>query len=235
MAKTTLNSGDRAGLLRSCFQYQELAVGRGDNDTRCFILPARIRRIWYAEFVMIEFSQPAQCLFCPQRRKIALLMKLVLAGSVAVIMALLLFQPGNDRVSAPRGASVSRNAAPGTDGGVEVLAEGRPVTERLIADDAVSKRSAEIRVHARERFDAVQAQIRPLLDEKIVPLERAQKLLDQRHNEVLKTKVLVLGEGLFSGSVAAEAEGKQVLETLDKELRVLSEQRKLLADLKVAH
>src|SRR5262245_39031322 len=190
---------------------------------------------------MIEFSQPAQCLFCPQRRKIALLMKLVLAGSVAVIMALLLFQPGSDRISAPRGPSVSRDVAPGTDGGVQVLAEGHRViaeghrvTERLIADDAVSKRSSEIRVHARERFDAVQAQIRPLLDEKILPLERAQKVLAQRHNEVLRTKVLVLGEGLFSGSAAAEAEGKQVLETLDKELRVLSEQKKLLTDLKVA-
>ena len=184
---------------------------------------------------MIELSQPAQCLFCPQRRKIALLMKLVLAGSVAVIMTLLLFQPGNNRVSAPRGPSVAREVASGNSGGTQVLAEGHRVTELVIADDAVSKRSAEIRAQARERFDAVQAQIRPLLDEKIVPLETAQKLLDQRHNEVVRTKVLVLGEGLFSGSAAAEVQGKQVLEALDKELGVLSEQKKLLANLKDAH
>jgi hypothetical protein len=48
----------------------------------------------------------------------------------------------------------------------------------------------------------------------------------------LKSKVLTLGEGLFSGSVAAEAERKVVVEALDRELSVLAEQRKLLGELK---
>ena len=63
-------------------------------------------------------------------------------------------------------------------------------------------------------------------------MAKAQKLLDERRNEVLKAKVLTLGEGLFSGSVAAEAERKVVLEALDRELSVLAEQKKLLAELK---
>jgi hypothetical protein len=48
---------------------------------------------------MIELSQAAQCLFCPQRRKIALLLKLVMAGSAAIITAIILFQPGASRLS----------------------------------------------------------------------------------------------------------------------------------------
>jgi hypothetical protein len=111
------------------------------------------------------------------------------------------------------------------------MAEGR-TAERLAASDAVSKRSAQIRAEAQERFQAVQAQIRPLLSEGTAPVARAQGLLDERRKEVLKTKVLVLGEGLFSESGAAEAERKQVLEALDKELSVLAEQKVLLTELK---
>jgi hypothetical protein len=116
---------------------------------------------------------------------------------------------------------------------VQVRAEGRPV-ERTGASEVVSKRSAEIRAEAQERFQEVQAQIRPLLSEKVPPVAKAQKLLDERRGEVLKTKVLTLGEGLFSGSGAAEAERKLVLEALDRELSVLSEQKKLLSELKAA-
>ena len=175
---------------------------------------------------MIEFSQPAQCLFCPQRRKIALLLKLVMAASAAIITAIILFQPGTKRPSAtpsPQNVGASRS--------VQAMAEGRTV-ERVAASDAVLKRSAEIRAKAQERFEEVQAQLRPLMDQEVPLLAKAQKLLDERRSEVLKAKVLTLGEGLFSGSGAAEAEGKLVLEALDKELSVLAEQRKLLGELK---
>ncbi len=40
---------------------------------------------------MIELSQPAQCLFCPQRRRVALIKKIVLAVSAALIAGVLLF------------------------------------------------------------------------------------------------------------------------------------------------
>ena len=46
--------------------------------------------------------------------------------------------------------------------------------------------------------------------------------------------MLTLGEGLFAGSPEGEAERKAVLETLEKELSVLVEQKKLLAELKGA-
>ena len=177
---------------------------------------------------MIEFSQPAQCLFCPQRRKIALLLKLVMAGSAALITAIILFQPGTRQVATPRitPSQGVRTSSPSA----QVMPEGR-TAESSGASEAVSKRSAEIRVQAKERFEEVQAQIRPLLSEEVPLLAKAQKLLDERRNELLKVKVLTLGEGLFSGSEAAEAERKLVLEALDRELSVLAEQRKLLAEL----
>lgn len=180
---------------------------------------------------MIELSQPAQCLFCPQRRKIALLLKLVLAGSAAIITAIILFQPRDKRTATPGSTPSVQGVAPASNGGVQVFAEGRPVA-RAGPSDAVSKRSAEIRAQAQERFQEVQAQIRPLLSEGIPQLATARKLLDDRRKEVLKTKVLTLGEGLFSGSGAAEAERKSVLEALDKELSVLAEQKTLLNELK---
>jgi hypothetical protein len=176
---------------------------------------------------MIEFSQPAQCLFCPQRRKIALLLKLVMAASAAIITAMILFQPGSRRPSAA--PSPQNVGAPSRS--VQVMAEGR-TAERLVASEAVSKRSAEIRAEAQERFQAVQAQIRPLLSEGTAQVAKAQGLFEERRKEVLKTKVLILGEGLFSESGAAEAERKLVLEALDKELSVLAEQTELLAELK---
>jgi hypothetical protein len=180
---------------------------------------------------MIELSQPAQCLFCPQRRKIALLLKLVMAGSAAIITAIILFQPGGKQVATPRATPSFQGIAPTSNAGVQVLVEGRPV-ERTGANDLVSKRSDEIRAQVHERFQEVQAQLRPLLSEETPPVAKAQKLLDERRREVLKTKVLTLGEGMFSGSGAAEAERKLVLEALDKELSVLAEQKKLLAELK---
>ena len=179
---------------------------------------------------MIEFSQPAQCLFCPQRRKIALLLKLVMAGSAAVITAIILFQPGPRQAATPRITPASQTVG-ASNPSVQVIPEGRAV-ERTGASDAVSKRSAEIRAKAQEHFEEVQAKIRPLLSEEMPLLDKAQKLLDERRREVLKTKVLSLGEGLFSGSMAAEAERKVVVEALDRELSVLAEQRKLLGELK---
>jgi hypothetical protein len=205
-------------------------IGRPGNGNERLKLAAGRHGICYAEAIMIEFSQPAQCLFCPQRRKIALLLKLVMAGSAAIITAIILFQPGAKRAAPPRGTPSSQSIGNGNRS-VQVVPEGR-TTERTGASDAASKRSAEIRAEAKERFEEVQSQIRPLLSERVPPLATAQKLLDKRRREVFKTKVLTLGEGLFSGSVAAEAERKVVVEALDRELSVLAEQRKLLRELK---
>ncbi|MCI0418589.1 MAG: hypothetical protein L0312_05095 [Acidobacteria bacterium] len=182
--------------------------------------------------MMIELSQPAQCLFCPQRRKIALLLKLVMAASTAIIMALILFQPGTRRVVAPTDTSSGPDTVPASNVGSQILAKGRPGRERNAAREAVSERGAEIRAQAHQRFQVVQAQLRPLLSEDTLQLARAQKLLEERRREILKTKLLTLGEDLFAGSGQAEGERKQVLDALEKELNVLAEQRKLLSELK---
>lgn len=176
---------------------------------------------------MIELSQPAQCLFCPQRRKIALLLKLVMAVSAAIITAMILFQPGSSKTGPSRVAPSFQGNASGT--AVRVVAEARTV-ER--PSDAVLNRSAEIRAQVHEGFIEVQSRLRPLLSEQPASFAEAQKILDERHREVLKTKVLALGDGVFSDSGAAEAERKLVLEMLDKEISVLAEQKKLLSELK---
>ena len=187
------------------------------------------RRICYAHTIMIELSQPAQCLFCPQRRKIALLMKLMMAGSAAIITALLLFQPGSQRIATPRTAASPLGTV--IEPAVRAATDERNF-KRAAASDAVWKRSAEILGQAHERFQDVQAKMRPLLSGEISVVSGAQKLLSERQREILKTKVLTLGEGLFSESEAAEGERKRVLDALDKELALLAEQQKLLAQLK---
>ena len=90
----------------------------------------------------------------------------------------------------------------------------------------------QIREEAQARFKEVQSQIRPLLREEFPPFAKAQKLLSELGREILKVKVVTLGEELFSGSGAAEAERKIVLEALDGEMSVLVEQKALLAELK---
>jgi hypothetical protein len=180
---------------------------------------------------MIEFSQPAQCLFCPQRRKIALMMKLVLAASAAIITGIILFRPGSKQAVTPRNSPSFQKIAPSNHLEIQGRSEGRPVGRPQVSD-AVAKRSTEILAQNQERFQDVQTQLPPLLSEPIPQLAKAQKLLDERRREVLKAKVLTLGEGLFSESGAAEGERKRVLEALDKELDVLAEQKKLLQELK---
>lgn len=180
---------------------------------------------------MIEFSQPAQCLFCPQRRKIALLMKLVLAASAAIITGIVLFQPGSKEAVTPRDTPPPHSIAPSNNPGLHGSSEGRPPARSRLSE-TVSKRSAEILAQNHEGFQKVQAQVQSLLREEMPLVAKAQKFLDERRREVLKAKVLTLGEGLFSESGAAEAERKLVLEALDKELDVLAEQKKLLSELK---
>ncbi len=179
---------------------------------------------------MIEFNQAAQCLFCPQRRKIALLLKVVMAASAAIIMGLFLFLPRPGRVATPSNSgnldAVSLAAARtqslrDTTGG---LLEGP-------AQDAVSKRSLEIREQAQKRFQEVQVLLRPLLIESPTRLAEARELLEGLRKQLLTTKLLVLGDDLFSGSSRAEAHKLLTLEALEKELGVLSEQAKLLSQL----
>lgn len=158
-------------------------------------------------------------------------MKLVLAASAAIITGILLFQPRSKQAVTPRVTPPFQNVPSSSTPEFQGSSEGRPVGRSRVSD-AVSKRSAEILAQNQERFQELQAQVRPLLSEEIPSVAKAQKLLNERRKEILKAKVLTLGEGLFSESGAAEAERKLVLEGLDKELAVLAEQKKLLSELK---
>ncbi|MBM3802684.1 MAG: hypothetical protein FJW26_10300 [Acidimicrobiia bacterium] len=178
---------------------------------------------------MIELNQAAQCLFCPQRRKIALLLKLVMAGSAAIIVGIILFRPGSGPPAASPNARPQRIAVLQNGANAMHSAEQRP--QRTAAQEAIAKKSAEVLKQARDRFQEVQSKIRPLLSEASPALARAQKLLDERRKEILKTKLLVLGEEVLSAPGEAEPEKKALLAALDKELGVLAEQKGLLAEL----
>lgn len=171
---------------------------------------------------MIELSQAAQCLFCPQRRKIALLLKVMMAASAAIIMGLILFLPQARRAPAPQTS--------GPTGGLSLAATAATPVEG-VAQDAASRKSAEIREQAQKRFQEVQILLRPLLTASPARLTEAREILERRRKEVLTAKLLVLGEDLFSGSSRAEAHKLVALEALEKELGVLSEQAKLLNQL----
>ena len=163
---------------------------------------------------MIELSQSAQCLFCPQRRKLALLLKVALSGSAAIIMTLILFLPRTANIQPRQSLSES------------VVAD--PLESVNIPDDAMTQKSDEIRAQARKRHLEVQSQLKSLLVKSPLGLDEAKKLLEARQKEVLLTKVLVLGEPLFEGSGRAEGKRKIVLDSLEKEGKELAEQIELL-------
>jgi hypothetical protein len=195
---------------------------------RLSILLIHIREFCYAG-TMIELNQSAQCLFCPQRRKIALLFKLALAGGAAVITGLILFLPRANPAQVKRSAlspSLSSRAS------LQASTELASIDISATPEDAISIRSQELRRQAQERFLAVQAQLRSLLGDKPQELTEAQKLIDSRRKEVLMAKLLLLGDPLFIGSSRAEAHRKLVQDAMEKELDALHEQSKLLSQLK---
>ena len=173
---------------------------------------------------MIELSQPAQCLFCPQRRRIALIMKIALAVSAALIVGVLLFLRAWQRESraspavagtGQRAASVVPNqpAAPLADSGEPGLltAQGRERLQRL-----------------RRQGNEVQAKLNGFLKNGLPDLDRSRRLLRGRLRELLLQKVLLLGEYAGNPREARAAERKQVLSAVDRELELLEEQLALL-------
>jgi hypothetical protein len=176
---------------------------------------------------MIEFSQPIQCLFCPQRRKIALIMKILLALSAAIITGLLLFPPGlRPSQSHPAHLVKSNNSydpLPVVDSAHESLQNMNRSAGQA------PKVSNEIWIRAQKRSQEVQAQLKSMLDSEPLHLMEARKLLRARQRELLFDKILVLGEESSAGTAAAEAEKKPVFRALDNELNLLSAQLELLA------
>jgi hypothetical protein len=176
---------------------------------------------------MIEFSQPIQCLFCPQRRKIALIMKILLALSTAIITGLLLFPPGlkpsqSHPARLPK-SNDSYNALPVVDSAHE------PLQTVNSSAGQVSEVSKEIWIRAQKRSQEVQAQLKSMLDSEPQHLMEARKLLRARQRELLLDKTLVLGKELFAGTATVETGEKTVVQALDKELSVVSTQLDLLA------
>src|SRR4030095_6587305 len=172
---------------------------------------------------MIEFNQAAQCLFCPQRRKIALLLKLMMCASAAIIVGLFLFLPRNVSAPHPRSNEGLDSVSLAATTAMDKRGEGAGTVTNSAVQEAVFKRSAEIRADARKRFQDVQLRLRPLLSGTPMQLAEAAQLLDNQRRDLLAAKVLVLGEELFSSSSHTEAQRTSVLEELDKDLNVLAE------------
>ena len=172
---------------------------------------------------MIELNQSAQCLFCPQRRKIALLMKLILAGSVAIIMTLILFLPGVKQPQVPRASE--RNQSLG------VLKNEGAISEQPSSESPVSKKSAELKAKTKQRAQEIQEELRAILSGNPAKLEEAGKRIRLRRREVILEKILLLGEEDSSEDRRSKADAKLILDALDNELKTLSEQEQLLNSL----
>ena len=173
---------------------------------------------------MIELSQPAQCLFCPQRRRIALIMKIALAFSAALIVGVLLFLRAWQRESraspsavrtSERAASMvpNQSAASLADAGDPGLltAQGRDRLQLL-----------------RRQGSEVQTKLNGFLENGLPDLDRSRRLLRGRLKELLLQKVLLLGEYAGNPGETRGAERRQILSAVDRELALLEEQLALL-------
>ena len=174
---------------------------------------------------MIELSQSAQCLFCPQRRRIALIMKIALAVSAALIVGVLLFLRAWQRESraAP---SVVRTA----EMGASPVSNGPAATP--LADTGkpglLTTQGRERLQRLRRQGNAVQAELNTFLKNGSPDVGRSRRLLGGRLKELLLQKVLLLGEYAGDLREVRAAERKQVLSALDRELGLIEEQLALL-------
>ena len=173
---------------------------------------------------MIELSQPAQCLFCPQRRRIALIMKIVLAVSAALIVGILLFLRAWQRESSasPAVARTAERAASmvPNQSGASLADTGGP---GLLTDQGRERLQRQ-----RRQGNEVQAKLNGLLKNGSPNLDGSRRLLRGRLKELLMQKVLLLGEYAGNPREARAAERKQVLSAVDRELELLEEQLALL-------
>ena len=101
----------------------------------------------------------------------------------------------------------------------------------MLQNDPATAKSKQIRSQVRKRFQEVQEKMRSDLSSKPVALADLEKMMEALRKEILTTKFLVLGEEMFEGSSPGEAKRKALLDYLDEELKVLSEQKALLKEL----
>ncbi len=179
------------------------------------------------EVGMIELSQPLQCLLCPQRKKIALMFKILLAASTAIIVGLLLFlprsSPGQRQPVVPNSQLLNAaqiSVSSGESGDKNDLEAGNSKIDQQLEQ--------QIRLKAEQEYQDLQAQLSSMLDSEPVRLSEAQKLLQARRRRVLLEKTLLLGKASF-GKLPQAPENKLRLQLLDKELKLISQQLDLLA------
>ena len=173
---------------------------------------------------MIELSQPAQCLFCPQRRRIALIMKIALAVSAALIVGVLLFLRAWQRESRASPAGVrtgERAASMAPNPSAASLADaGEP--------GLLTTQGRERLQLLRRQGNEVQAKLNEFLKSGLPDLDRSRRLLSGRLKELLLQKVLLLGEYAGNPGEARVAERRRILSAVDRELELLEEQLALL-------
>ena len=177
---------------------------------------------------MIELSQPLQCLLCPQRKKIAMMFKILLAASTAIIVGLLLFLPrsspaqhqplvpNNQVINAVHGSGLSNESGDKND-----LESGNSKIDEQLEE--------QIRLKAEQEFQEFQSQLSSILDSEPVRFSGAEKLLQTRRRRVLLEKTLLLGKESLGGKLPRAPENKLRLRLLDKELKLISQQLDLLA------
>jgi hypothetical protein len=175
---------------------------------------------------MIELGQPFQCLFCPQRKKLALMLKILLAFSTAAILGLILFPS--------RSQPVAARQDPGDKGASQLNETTHPDKSRDPGEISEAKvdlllgKSPEFQGEGQKRFQEVQAQLKAILNSKPINLIEARKLLRSRQREVLLAKIVKIGDESHVGKSGGAAERKLLMQSMDKELEILTNQLELL-------
>src|SRR5437867_4246105 len=160
---------------------------------------------------MIELGQPIQCLLCPQRRRIAMMFKILLAASTAIIVGLLLFPPrlGSDQRQPSRPPASNQGLNPPRD--PRASAESPHRNELEEGDFKMdSQLEQQVRLKAEEAYQEVQAQLRTILGSTPVRFTEARKLLQARRRMVLLAKVALLGQESFGGKLPRAPENRLI-------------------------
>src|SRR5262245_3470852 len=177
---------------------------------------------------MIELNQPLQCLLCPQRRRIAMMFKILLAVSTAIIVGLILFSgSGSDRIRPLPSPQNNRSSNQPGESRASRQSGGDALGEEDEKTDP--KLEQQIRLKADEEYQEVQSQLQAILNSEPVRFSEARKLLQAQRRKILLKKVTLLGKGSVGNNLSSRPEDGLTLGLLNRELKLVSEQLDLLA------
>jgi len=159
-----------------------------------------------------------------------MMFKILLAVSTAIIVGLILFSSGPGSDKAQPLTSLPNNG--GSNQPPAARASG-PSPARDILDEEDEpidpKSEQEIRSKADEEYQAVQSELKSILDSEPVHFSDARKLLQAQRRKILLKKVTLVGKDSVGGRLQRAPQDRLTLRLMDRELKLVSEQLDLLA------